>query len=155
MTLILSYHSILSRILKYKKNKKTSFDIIDVGGYYKPARRSSSSFKLFNTNSSNLANFNRSNSTTETQLVVDYDYQFENFNNQSQPNNTTANLQQIQQLSSSRTFDKILSLNEHFYEMPAINNYTSLMTAAALATSRRGGSDFDDLLASSSIELLT
>jgi hypothetical protein len=108
---------------KYKK-KNASFDIID-SGYYKPARRSSSSFKLFNNNNNNSQQFNRSNSTTETQLVVDYDYQFENF--------VTNPAALHQHLSASRNFDKIV-LGDHFYELPSINNYSSLMAAAAGCT---------------------
>jgi hypothetical protein len=138
-------------MLKYKK-KNASFDIID-SGYYKPARRSSSSFKLFNNNnngssngSGNLATggnvnqqFNRSNSTTETQLVVDYDYQFENF--------VTNPAALHQHLSASRTFDKMM-MGDHFYELPSINNYSSLMAAAAAAgggLGRRAGSNACDL----------
>ena len=117
-------------IQKYKK-KNPSFDIID-SGYYKPTRRSSSSFKLFN--NQNSSNFNRSNSTTDTQLVVDYDYQFENFVN------NPAIMQQQQ--NNSRTLEKIMS--DHFYELPSINNYSSLMAAAAAAGQKTSVDFYDD-----------
>ena len=65
-----------------KKKKMPSFDILD-NGY------------RFNRNSMNI--FNRSESN-DTHMVIDHDYQFENFSNM------------------SRTFDKIS--NENVYELP-------------------------------------
>lgn len=79
-----------SKMMKTKK-KNASFDIIDNG--YAPNRNS---FRFFN----------RSTSIT-SEMVVDHDYQFENFTN------------------LNRTYDRITDSNENFYELPYIDGSSS------------------------------